>query len=113
MFVKDKLKMITITEAIYFLMTAAREETHDEVLYTDAVKWIREGQVVGFGRFSTNEAGVKLTIDDRTKVFSGSNAVRLRTLGVCTSHTAGKLYEESTDFVIPPEIVEIEHEIED
>ncbi len=105
--------MITITEAIYFLMSAGREEIHDEVLYMDSVKWVRDGQVVAYGRFATNEAGVSLTIDERTKVFSGSNAVRLRTLGVCTSHKSGKLYPESMGFVIPPEVHEDDYEIPD
>lgn len=105
--------MITITEAIYYLMSAGREETHDEALNTDSVRFIREGKVVGHGRFSNNEAGLSLTIDDRTKVFSGSNAVRLRMLGVCTKHENGKLYSEAQDLVIPPEIFEQEYEMEE
>src|SRR5260221_4751484 len=103
--------MINITEAIYYLMSAGREEIHDDVLYSDAVRWIRDGQVVAYGRFSTNEAGVQITIDERTKVFSGSNAVRLRTLGICTKHESGKLYPESTSFLIPPEVFEQEYEM--
>lgn len=110
---KEKIKMITITEAIYFLMSAGREEVHDEVLYADSIKWTRDGKVVAYGRFSTNEAGVKITIDDKTKVFSGSNAVRLRTLGVCTAHENGKLYSEAKSFVIPEETQEEEYFVPD
>jgi len=105
--------MITITEAIYYLMSAGREEMHDEVLYTDSIKWTRDGKIIAYGRFSTNEAGVKLTIDNRTKIFAGSNAVRLRTLGVCTSHENGKLYSEANGFVIPEEVREEEYFVPD
>lgn len=72
--------MIDIEEAVYFLMPSARFET--EAGPDVKVSWTKEGTNVGFAKFKAGKGSVTVKIDGQEEVFTGQDAVRLRSLGV-------------------------------